>query len=210
LILEAEGFWISEEQYEVVCAAAGSLGETSLYFSVVRGYRGGPAGLQYYTWELPLHDYEGYCDADCVGFPTGSGIEVPQEFDLGIPLDRALYSSRGEWGVLMPDVIALVGGSSRFMGRFKQHHPNYNEDLAAFLDRFRAASKRAGQPNDSAKRTASVDRLRAAATRMADPESAAAAIDSFIERLSVPPNFDWVQALLDHVYGEGAVKFTID
>ncbi len=127
LILDLVGFWLDEEQFRSVCEAARAVGDETMFYSMVRGYTGGPELIPYYTSELPLWDYETYCDAE--------DEPVNNERDIGIPLDRVLYSTAGTWGILLPDEMALVGGSTAFAMRFKDEYRVWPEDLKAFVAR---------------------------------------------------------------------------
>jgi len=135
LILDLVGFWLNEEQFRSLCVAAQAVGDQVLMYSVVRGYLGGPELMPYYTWELQLWDYSAYCDAD--------DEPPPKEKDIGIPLDRVLYSPSGKWGILLPDLFALVGGSAPFVRRFKEEYARWRQDLDRFIEaRTEAAKKR--------------------------------------------------------------------
>jgi len=135
LILDLLGFWLDEEQFRAICEAARSVGDTNLLYSNTRGYLGGPELMPYYTWELSLFEYDEYCDSD--------DEPVNREHDIGIPLDRVLYSPSGKWAVVLPDELALVGGSHRFMDSFKRAYPQWTTQMDLFVAaRLDAARKR--------------------------------------------------------------------
>jgi hypothetical protein len=136
LILDMVGFWLDEEQFRSVCEAARGVGDEILFYSMVRGYTGGAELIPHYTWEIPLWDYEVYCDAE--------DEPINREHDIGIPLDRVLYSPSGKWGILLPDESALVGGSENFVRRFKDEYPAWPDDLTAFVARRLKAARERG------------------------------------------------------------------
>ena len=74
LILDVGGFWLDERQFDAVCSAAQADGDEKLYYSVARGYLGGPELIAHYSWELPLFDYDTYSNADQVPFPKENDI----------------------------------------------------------------------------------------------------------------------------------------
>lgn len=136
LIVEVGGFFLSEQQFRAVCEAADAVGDRTVFYSITRGYLAGPEDMPYYTWEVPLFDYAAYYASDSEPFP--------RERDIGIPLDRALYSPNGHWGVLLPELFALVGGSLAFVERFKTEYPAWHEDYAAFLEARQEATRGKG------------------------------------------------------------------
>ena len=111
LILHTRGFWLDGSQFRSVCEAASAVGDEHLLYSDVRGYLGGQELMPYYTWELSLFEYDEYCDSD--------DEPVNREHDIGIPLDRVLYSPAGDWAVLLPDIFAVMGGWVAFVEQFK-------------------------------------------------------------------------------------------
>ena len=128
LILYTIGFWLDDAQYRSVCEAATAVGDKHLLYSDVRGYSGGPELLPYYTWELTPFEYDEYCDAD--------DEPVLKEHDIGIPLDRILYSPSGQWAVLLPDIFAVIGGSLSFVDQFKRAYPEWNRHAGMFVEAF--------------------------------------------------------------------------
>jgi hypothetical protein len=126
LILEtpARGFWLGRDQFNAICAAAERCGDRSMYFSWARGYLGGTELLPYYTWEIDL-DWAEYHAAD--------DQDTDRNHDIGIPLDRLLYSPTGRWCVQTPDLYALVGGSTQFLQEFKVRYPDWENSLKRFL-----------------------------------------------------------------------------
>jgi hypothetical protein len=134
-ILDIPGFWLDEDQFRAVCDAATAVGDKQLLYTMTRGYLGGPELMPWYTWELSLYEYDEYCDAE---------DEPPnKEHDFGIPLDRILYSPAGEWVVILPDDLALLGGSLRFMESFRTSYPQWPTQVQRFLDsRLELARKR--------------------------------------------------------------------
>ena len=128
LLLYTVGFWLDEGQFRAVCEAATAVGDSRLLYSNIRGYLGGPELMPYYTWELSPFEYDEYCDSD--------DGPVVKEHDIGIPLDRILYSPSGQWAVLLPDVFAVVGGSSSFVDAFKRSYPEWDGHANMFVEAF--------------------------------------------------------------------------
>lgn len=134
LIIDVGGFFLDEEQFRAVCLAAETAGDTSLLYSIVRGYLGGPELIAHYTWELTLYEYEDYYNSD-------EGCWKGAPVDIGIPLDRVMYSPSGEWGVLLPELFAVVGGTTAFVERFKAGYPGWAPDCAQFVKQFEEGAR---------------------------------------------------------------------
>jgi hypothetical protein len=84
----------------------------------------GPEYLPYYTWQLPLN-YAAYDAID--------DNPIDKDHNIGIPLDRLLYSPSGSWGVQLPDLYAAIGGSPNFVSQFKQVYPTWRRDAHRFV-----------------------------------------------------------------------------
>jgi hypothetical protein len=135
LILETplRGFWLDEDQFQAVCFAAERCGDRSMYFSWARGYLGGTELLPYHTSEIGL-DWAAYDAAD--------DQPIDREHDIGIPLDRLLYSPSGQWCVQTPDIYAAVAGSTEFLQEFKVRYPDWENSLRRFLEGCSEATER--------------------------------------------------------------------
>jgi hypothetical protein len=128
LILYTLGFWLDEDQFRAVCESAQAAGDHQLLYTDFRGYLSGPELMPHYTWELSLFEYDEYCDAD--------DGPVNKDHDIGIPLDRILYSPAGQWAVVLPDIFAVIGGSAQFIEQFKTSYPGWREHIGLFVDTF--------------------------------------------------------------------------
>jgi hypothetical protein len=127
------GFWLGKDQFSAVCEAASQCGDGMMFVSWARGYLGGPELMPYYTWEIDL-DWLSYDAIDDQG--------IDRDHDIGIPLDRLLYSPSGKWGVQTPDDYAALGGSFEFIQAFKLSYPDWKDALQHLLKRFREARLR--------------------------------------------------------------------
>jgi len=141
LILDTnDDYFLSREQFRAACVAAQHVGDTSYFFSVVRGYISRAEDMPYRTWELPLFDYDAYVTAEDIGFAERDDVVVPDRIEKDIALDRLLYSPAGEWGILTVELIALVGGSAAFVTRFGEEYPRWERDTELFLEKMREAA----------------------------------------------------------------------
>jgi hypothetical protein len=132
IVGDLDGFRVDEPLYDAISRAAQAVGDHHALYSVIRAYRG---GIEYHTWELPLFDYEAY------GAPYFDKL-TKEDYDVGISLDGAMYPPRGEWGMLFPELFAVVGGSKRFAEALKREYPGWPSDLEAFLSRRREAKEK--------------------------------------------------------------------
>jgi len=132
IVGDLDGFRVDPPLYDAICRAAESVGDDHLFYSVIRVFRG---GIEYHTWQLPLFDYEAY------GTPYFDRL-TDEDYDVGISQDGAMYSPRGECGILFPELFAVVGGSKRFAEALKHEYPGWPSDLEAFLSRRREAKEK--------------------------------------------------------------------
>ena len=135
LILDVD-WYINESEFEALCTASAEAGDDWFYLSLTRGYLGGPELIPYYTCEIPVFDFEMYRSAE--------NPPYPKDHDIGIPIESALWSPQGTWGVLLPDAFVLVGGEARFMDAFKRHYKGWEQHLDKFLEGFSEASSLRG------------------------------------------------------------------
>jgi hypothetical protein len=110
------------------------VGDKQLLYTVTHGYLSGPELMPWYTWELSPYEYDEYCDAEVQPRNT--------EHDVGIPLDRILYSPAGEWAVVLADTLAVVGGSQAFMDALKGAYPQWPTQVQLFIDSCLEAARR--------------------------------------------------------------------
>ena len=127
LILDVESP-LNEDEFQALCIAAAEAGDDRVFFSLTRGYLGGPELIPYYTCEIPVFDYEMYGSAE--------NPPYPKDHDIGLPIESACWSPQGTWGVLLADTFVLVGGEARFVSAFKQHDQGWERHIDGFLKRF--------------------------------------------------------------------------
>jgi hypothetical protein len=128
------GLWLDEEQFGGICVAADHSGDGSMFYSFARGYLWCLELARYYTWEISL-DWASYDAVDDEDY-------IDREHDIGIPVERVLYSPTSKWGVQLPDVYAAIGGTHEFLQRFKLTYPDWQGGLTRFLDSCKGANER--------------------------------------------------------------------
>jgi hypothetical protein len=134
MILDIDGFFLDESEFATLSECAALAGDETLFYSICRGYLGGPEFLPYYTWELELFDYRTYYHAD--------DVSGRQERDIGIPLERVLYSPGAKWGILFPEIVAVLGGSKEFLADFRGKYRRCDEALQVVLDELREGAEK--------------------------------------------------------------------
>lgn len=127
-----DGFDLDERQFHALSAAATDAGDSNVFYSFVRS---GPECASYYTWELPLWDYDAY-----MAVLDDKDFFLPDRYVA--PLDRVFFSPTGRWGILLPELYAVVGGSPSFVQRFKQEYPSWQADLEEFVAGFERARRK--------------------------------------------------------------------
>jgi hypothetical protein len=126
VVLECGSFPLLPAQFEALRKAARSVGDEFMYLTIL--YTGLPDDQ---TWRLPLLNYEQYYSAG-------------RQSRDGIPLERALYSPMGHWGVVSYDPFSIVCGSDEFLRVFKRVYPEWSTDLAEFVQDMREAKSLRG------------------------------------------------------------------
>lgn len=130
LILRDDTFFLWEDAFLAVSHAAEAIGEDHMLYTILRS-GSTPEKL---TWRLPLNQYDEYDQAD---------VAIVRKERIGFTLDRVLYSPTGEWGILFPELYALMGGSRAFVAQFKEKYPRWPQDTEEFIeDRRRAHLER--------------------------------------------------------------------
>ncbi len=106
-----DGYHLTREQYSALVDAAHRTGESSFFLSLVE-----PEGLSFLDrgwghWSCGLPSYEEY-------------------YELDIPLENALYSKDGRWGVLIShEMHAVIGGTRAFMAALDDYYQGWANDI---------------------------------------------------------------------------------
>jgi len=111
-----DGYHLTKEQYSAVVGAAHNTGETAFFLSLVESEGLSFLDRSWGHWSCGLPSYEEYCELD-------------------IPLENALYSKDGRWGVLIShEMHAVIGGTKAFMTALDDHYQGWADDLRMLRD----------------------------------------------------------------------------
>jgi hypothetical protein len=131
LVWECDCFHLFARQFAAVSEAARAIGDDHLLYTILYA----PMTPEAFTWRLPLVGYEEYYLAE----------ERSDAFErIGIPLERALYSPTGSWGVVSHDPFSIVGGTLEFVECVKHEYRYWQSDLAGFVESMREAGSQRG------------------------------------------------------------------
>ncbi len=131
LILGSDSHLLFLDAFVGVSESARAGGDDSLLYTILYAFQ---EGAEHRTWRLPLIGYEEYTRAD-----TQLGRSI-----MGIPLETALYSPQGDWGVFSDDTFSILAGTTEFVQHFKKAHKFHLGELSEFMDGFREASEKRG------------------------------------------------------------------
>jgi len=108
---------LDEEQFEALSRAAGSVGEKKAFVLTIEGISRIEESKE--CWEIDLSEYEAYA-------------HIP------LMMRYALYSTRGNWGLIVSEEeYAVLGSREGFMDVFKEAYPEWESQLPQFLDMWR-------------------------------------------------------------------------
>lgn len=115
LILTTRVYQLYEDEFEAIAYTARRLGETECAISEVEGKQVGEMERAEH-WILDLNEFEAY-------------KHIP------LLMEYALYSLKGEWGLIVShELHAVLGGSTRFMNGFKSAYPEWKKEREEFLE----------------------------------------------------------------------------
>lgn len=120
ILYPADGYELSESAWSALTTAARAVGESSVYYASVEG-----ADLRTLreVWEVAL-------SAEGLGWFEASASDGSRN-----PIvESALWSTRGNWGLLIShEHHVVVGGTFEFMAQFQARVPSADEQVKAFI-----------------------------------------------------------------------------
>ncbi len=125
LIFNTEGYFLSESQFNLLFELIQRCKESYVYLSITEF----PDNNFYKSehWRIP--------------------VDIPYEEYLTIPvyLENAIYSSQGEWGLIIShEEHAVLGGGEEFIRNFKQKYVNHSEDIRNFKEYYQYCNRNNG------------------------------------------------------------------
>jgi len=120
LLCPTNGYYLSKEQFYAVMNTSKSLGERSFYLYELE------------DWILENKDKKS-------NYSFGHGelsneISYEKYKNLKIVLENALYSTSGNWGVIIShEDHAVMGGTDYFIELFKEAYPQWEQELNNFI-----------------------------------------------------------------------------
>lgn len=122
LLCPINGYCLSRKQLSALILTAQMLGESSYYLSEIEGNKAfekndDSSAYDFGHWEL------------------GISTSYDEYEKLRIPIENALYSKNGKWGVIIShEDFAVLGGTSEFVTLFKKNYPEWQQDTKNFIE----------------------------------------------------------------------------
>lgn len=123
LLFPTDGYYLNDEQYNALMCAINSIKEQEFFISEIEGdcftKNSNDGVYKHGHWMLNIKtSYEEYRN-------------------LTLPLENALYSLKGTWGVIIShEEHAILGGDSTFISTFKINCPNWNASQQEFEEQW--------------------------------------------------------------------------
>ena len=113
---------------EVLVAAATAIGDDSCYISNIWKHENKPNHCFVYLSEMLI----GYCERTPCNDDQIIGLHLGMDIH---PLEAAIYSTQGKWGIRMShEHYGLLGGSVDFMREIEANVPNLSAQIYKFFD----------------------------------------------------------------------------
>ena len=114
VLFPTDGCQLSREQFDALARVAAKRGETTCYLAVVEGHVRLEANADQRIFMISLADYESYAS-------------------LYLTLENAIYSTSGDWGILLShEMHAVLGGDAVLVSEFNQLDTSAAEQWKAF------------------------------------------------------------------------------
>ena len=115
LICPTEGYFLSKMQFESLLKTIIDVGDTVAYVSIT--------------------ETETMFSGDSDNWQMDTSLTYEEYSNAEIYLENAIYSSKGDWGILIShEDHAAVGGNSQFINTFKSHYQSWESDISHFRD----------------------------------------------------------------------------
>lgn len=120
LLFPTEGYHLTEDQYQALMTAVKSINETEFVLSEIEG--------DCFTHSSDDGMYKhGHWIVD-----TNTSYDEYQS--LTLPLESAIYSRKGNWGIMIShEEHAILGGNNIFIREFKENCHDWSASLERFL-----------------------------------------------------------------------------
>ena len=122
ILFPTEGYYLSHKQFEALIRAVEFIGENEIYISEIESENDSFASSQSIS--------ESY---QCKHWIVKDLIDISEYSKILIVVENAIYSSLGNWGlVISHEEHAVLGGTSEFMKKFKDNYDSWEEDIDEF------------------------------------------------------------------------------
>ncbi|MGN7457403.1 hypothetical protein ACTHPH_21545 [Paenibacillus pasadenensis] len=135
ILFPTDGYYLNEKQYNALMSAILSINENIFIISEIEGdcfsKPSNEQGYQQGHWVIDANtSYNDYCN-------------------LTLPLENAIYSSNGKWGVIIShEEHALLGGEGLFVSTFKLKFPDWSSSKSQFLEQWETNQRQYNSKTD--------------------------------------------------------------
>ena len=121
LLFPTDGYYLQEDQFNVLCQINRHIGEEEFFISEIEG--------DCFSASLSSQAYEH-------GHWVGNVTSMYEDYkSLPIVLENAIYSKKGNWGLMTShEGHAILGGSKEFIVRFQGLYPKYRTSQERFFE----------------------------------------------------------------------------
>ncbi|ALP35240.1 hypothetical protein ASL14_02635 [Paenibacillus sp. IHB B 3084] len=121
LLFPTDGYYLQEEQFNVLCQAISRIGEDKFFTSEIEG--------DCFSTSLSSDSYE-------YGHWIGEISSTYEDYtNIPIVLENAIYSTSGNWGVIIShEGHAVLGGSKELIKKIQTIYPHYETCKQRFIE----------------------------------------------------------------------------
>lgn len=128
LLFPTEGYFLKQEQYNAILSVISSIGEKEFFISEIEG-----------DCFATSHKDDVYKNGHWV---VDLNASYSDYIGLSIFLESALYSKKGNWGVIIShEEHAVLGGDNIFINKFKKYFPDWSRGYQNFLEQWQINHK---------------------------------------------------------------------